>query len=357
MLYKLAMELSRPAYGNCESIVICLGPRGGVSDDLAAAGFEVHYFDLRKGPSALLGLAKLAALTRRIRPDVLQGWMYDGNLAATVAGAFFPAPVYWSVHQALYALRYEKPVNRFIILASALVSGMARAIVYVSTVSVAQHARIGFSSRGVVIPIGFDLEAFRPMSPELRRATRESLGLEASRTWIGWVGRNQVIKDPGNFIAAACAVAAVRPEARFLMLGRGFGAPDSGWRARVREQGLEDRFTFRDETRDITSWIPALDILVSSSYSEGFPNVIGEAMSAGLPCVVTDVGDSAWLLGDTGKIIPPRDPEALARAMNELLALDEEARADLGARARARIRERFTLATVAERYLALYEGR
>jgi glycosyltransferase involved in cell wall biosynthesis len=358
MLHKLVVELARESCGGHVSVVVCLGPIGGAADLIEATGAEAHYLHLRSRLSvlsALSGLWKLALLARRVRPDAIQGWLYDGNLAATVAGAFVQAPVYWSIHQSLYRLRYEKPVNRAVILLSALLSWLPRGIVYVSRVGASQHARFGFSAaRATVIPIGFDLETYQPLPPDEKRKARERLGFEDSGFWMGWVGRDDAKKDPGNFIAAARILRARNPDARFLMLGRGFHGPDSPWSARLREAGLEDVFLLRGETRDPAEWIAALDVLVSSSYTEGFSNVIGEAMACGVPCAVTDVGDSAWLVGDTGRIVPPRDAVVLARALADLRDLGAAGRAALGRQARARVRERFSIASVANRYLDLY---
>jgi glycosyltransferase involved in cell wall biosynthesis len=101
----------------------------------------------------------------------------------------------------------------------------------------------------------------------------------------------------------------------------------------------------------------ALDVFsLSSSYGESFPNVIGEAMACGVPCVVTDVGDAAWILGNTGRVVPPRDPRALADAWREMIDLGPGGRLALGREARSRVIERFTVESVVARYDAVYEN-
>jgi glycosyltransferase involved in cell wall biosynthesis len=99
----------------------------------------------------------------------------------------------------------------------------------------------------------------------------------------------------------------------------------------------------------------ALDISVLSSTVEGFPNVVGEAMSCGVPCVVTDVGDCAWIVGDTGRTVPARDSQSLANAMAELIALGPDGRRGLGERARQRIAKDFALDAVVRQYQDVYE--
>jgi glycosyltransferase involved in cell wall biosynthesis len=96
-----------------------------------------------------------------------------------------------------------------------------------------------------------------------------------------------------------------------------------------------------------------MDIFVLSSRAEAFPNVVGEAMALGLPCVVTDVGDAAMLLGDAGRVVTPRDADALAAAVLELAALPEAERCTLGARGRSRIAEYFSLRSACRRFTEL----
>jgi len=121
--------------------------------------------------------------------------------------------------------------------------------------------------------------------------------------------------------------------------------------------GFADRFHLLGKRHDMPRVSAALDVAVTASaYGEAFPLVIGEAMSAGVPCAVTDVGDSAMMVAETGRVAPPRDAPALADAVSALLALTPGERLALGAAARERIREHFSLPAVAARYQALYEG-
>jgi glycosyltransferase involved in cell wall biosynthesis len=120
--------------------------------------------------------------------------------------------------------------------------------------------------------------------------------------------------------------------------------------------GLEDVLLFRGEIAHAPAFFGALDVFVSSSYTEALPGVVGEAMACGVPCAATDVGDTAYLVGETGCMAGPRDPEALAQAILALAGLRETDRATRGALARARIREHFSLGSMADRYLALYAG-
>jgi glycosyltransferase involved in cell wall biosynthesis len=124
----------------------------------------------------------------------------------------------------------------------------------------------------------------------------------------------------------------------------------------LREERVLDRFLLLGPRADVPAIMNALDVAtLSSAFGEAFPLVIGEAMACGVPCVVTDVGDSAELVGDTGMVVPPRDPRALARAMEELIQVGREGRRRIGLAARARIEARYPLTRIASMYAEVYE--
>ena len=113
--------------------------------------------------------------------------------------------------------------------------------------------------------------------------------------------------------------------------------------------------TLAGERTDIADWLPGLDLLaLSSAWGEAFPNILGEAMACGLPCIATDVGDSAWVVGESGLIVPPRDAEAMSAALERLAALDTDARRNLGALGRARAIAHFDINDIAVQYRRLY---
>jgi glycosyltransferase involved in cell wall biosynthesis len=204
----------------------------------------------------------------------------------------------------------------------------------------------------IVIPNGFDLDEFRP-DASARREIRAELGIEDAML-VGLVGRFDPHKDLRSFVSMAGTLTSSRDDVRFLGCGAGISEDNEvlmGW---IRDGGLEKRFHLLGPRSDMPRVMAALDVLVSSSVSEGFPNVVGEAMAAGVPCVVTDVGDSALIVGDSGRVVPPGDHEALARECLDLLE-DGASRRRLGGAARTRIAERFSLPEIASRYETLYE--
>jgi glycosyltransferase involved in cell wall biosynthesis len=185
---------------------------------------------------------------------------------------------------------------------------------------------------------------------------REELGISQEALLIGLVGRFDPQKDHRNFVEAAARLRTDCPQVHFLLCGDGVNwnnAELTGW---IGEAGLRQQFHLLGRREDMPRLTAALDISsTSSSYGEGFPNVIGEAMACGVACAITDVGDSAFIVGETGLVVPPRDPEALAQAWKKLIEMGPEGRQKLGETARKRILENFSLPDIVARYEALYK--
>lgn len=345
--------------------VISLLEVGPTGRRIEALGIAVRALRMQRWPNPLK-LVGLARMISEFEPDVVQTWMYHadlfGGLAARLAGG---APVAWGLHNSTLDPATTHRSTRLVVAASARLSWLVPdAIVSVSRAAADLHASKGYARRKfVLIPNGFDLSQFRPDDDD-RREVRRGLGLSDEHVLIGMVARVDPQKDHQNFIRAAAALARRRPEARFLLCGGpGFAGaegatPDNAELARpIREAGLSDRFFLLGQRDDVPRVMRALDVgALSSSYGEAFPLVIGEAMACGVPCVVTDVGDAGFLVSDTGRVVPPRDPRALARAWEELIALGPEARQRLGRDARARVEERFSLPRIAAEYAALWRG-
>lgn len=327
---------------------------GPLAARIREAGVPLFVGDLSPSRLPTPGAAlRLRAMIRKARPQLLQGWMYHGNVAATLLGPR-AVPVVWNVRQTLYRLADERPLTRATIRASAVLSRRPAAIVYNSAVSAAQHEGIGFDrSRRQVIPNGFDLARFAP-SEGVRQALRAELGLPEGALLVGHVARMHPMKDHATLLAAAARVLAARPEVHLALVGAGVTREALGPAAVA--PALDGRLHLLGARERMELVTPAFDLVcLTSAWGEGFPNVLGEALACGVPCVTTDVGDSATVVGEAGRVVPPRDPGALADAMLELLG-DAALRRRLGALGRAGVVERFAMPAVAERYLDLYHA-
>jgi glycosyltransferase involved in cell wall biosynthesis len=323
-------------------------------------GVRVETLRMQRGlpsPGAIVSLVKHL---RAFRPDLIQTWMYHADLLGALARPLVGARprLVWNIRQSDLDPRHTGRGTRLVARLNGLVSYLAPdRIICCSQRAREVHRALGYRDRCLtVIPNGFDLERFRP-DDAARAQLRTELGVPAAAPLLGLVARFDPQKDLPTFLQAAALVRAARPESRFLLSGTGMerGNPVlGGW---IAAAGLNDAIHLLGPRTDTPRVFAALDLLVSSSaYGEGFPNVVGEAMACGVPCAVTDVGDSGLIVGATGGVVPPRDPAALAAACLRLLAEPPEDRERRGAAARERIAANYSLARIAERYAELYQS-
>jgi glycosyltransferase involved in cell wall biosynthesis len=338
--------------------VISLMDFGSMGEPIRSLGIPVYALGMRPAHPATV-LPAISRLVRHVahqRPRLVQGWMYHANLLATLAHGLVPykIDVIWNVRQSLYPSQSEKPMTSLAIRLGRWLSPTATRIVYNSWISASQHERMGYSAqRTVVIPNGFDVQHFAPR-PGAGDLLRAAVGFASGSFLVGMIARYHPMKDHANFVRAAAIFSARRPDGRFVLVGPGVIASNHELATAVREAGLTDKVVCLGERHDIAEIVAGLDIVTSASYSEASPNAIGEAMAAGVPCVVTDVGDSARLVGDTGIAVAPRDPQALAAGWEKIASMAASARKMLGTAARRRVVEHFSHKAVSAMYEELY---
>ncbi len=356
MLYKLLSKINREQF---EPVLVSLMDRGRLGDRIEALGIPVHTIGMKSGTPTLAATWHLIHIIRQLKPDLIQGWMYHGNLAALLASVFCSSkiPVFWSIHYSIDSLASDKKLTVAIIKLCAYLSKFATKIIFVSHKSKLQHEALGYyRENSCVIPNGFDNSLFVP-SIEARLSVRAELDLPEKSFLIGLIGRYHPMKDHANFLQATALVLKSHSDLHFLMVGKGVDRDNQTLHKLIQELGIFNQTHLLGERSDIPRLTAALDIASSASaYGEAFPLVLGEAMSCGVPCVVTDVGDSSWIVGDTGRVVPPRNPEALSNAWKELIIISSEDRKTLREAARARIMEHFSLESVVVNYEDLDEN-
>ncbi len=336
--------------------IISLSDEGTLGEPIKQLGGPVTPLGMRGGVPTLSGLVKLRQVMQSFQPDLIQGWMYHGNLAATLAASLSkhsPA-VIWNVRHSLYDLGYERFMTRQVIRLNRLLSSRPATILYNSKVSRGQHEAFGFAVEpGQVIPNGIDIERFE-CSELLRKKIRAELTIPEQAQVVGHVARFHPMKDHSLFLRAAVEIARRNENAHFVLSGRNVTLENRELGSLIPDS-CYNRFHLLGERADIPALMAAMDILSSSSYGEGFPNVIGEAMATSLPCVVTDVGDSGFIVGEHGVVVPPKDQVALVTGIEKLLSLPEDELQALGAQGRKRIEDNFSLTAIVHQYAELYE--
>jgi glycosyltransferase involved in cell wall biosynthesis len=335
--------------------IISLTSGGKYVEQLRSAGAQVYSLDMPAGKPSLGALIRLFRLAWQIQPTVIMGWMYHGCLAAVLVKLcrLGQGCVIWNIRQSLYDLSLEKRGSAIVIKSLKWLSFFAKVITYNSQLSARQHEAIGYPrTKTRLIPNGFDLEKWNVertskfVHPVV--AKPNELG---SSFYIGRFGRFTAMKDFPTFLEAAALIVKEVPQAEFILVGTGVDATNSELTALIAKLGLQTHVHLLGERNDLPAITASLDIAVSSSaFGEGFPNVVGEAMACGIPVVATDIGDTAWVMGDTGTLVPAKDPTKLAEACLHLLNLPEAERRALGEKGRQRITEHFSLASVLQHF-------
>jgi len=254
--------------------------------------------------------------------------------------------------------------TKWTLRACALLSRSPSLILTNSHEAKAFHIRLGYRSEGwKVIPNGFDLDEFRP-DPSARPWLLRQLSIDASDPialrqdpqapfLIVFIARFDPMKDHPSFLQAACRILDQGRDAHFVLAGRGVNRENRALMQWVPTR-WKDRFHFLGRRHDIERITAGLSIASLASRGEGFPNVVCEAMACGIPCVVMDVGDSATIVGDTGLVVPPGKPEALAKAWSSVMEMNGEALRRMGNEARARVREQYEIRGIAGEYESMY---
>jgi glycosyltransferase involved in cell wall biosynthesis len=351
-LVNLVMAMNRDEF---ENEVITLLKPGPMAQTLTQAGIPVTSMEIdrhRPNPAALLSLIRYLRVKK---PTILQTWLYHADFFGTAAALFArPNHLLWNVRSSNIKGPGIPPSTRFLARVLAVLSKWPDAIVINSQDGQRYHDGIGYRPRQWInISNGVDLERFRPHRSE-QAMLRTRLGIPADATVIGLVARYHPMKDIETFVRAAARFQQDHENVKFVLCGDCLGPDNGALTDLVRSLGLEKSIVLLGPRSDIELIYPALDVLtLCSTHGEGFPNVLCEAMACDVPCVATDVGDSAEIIGDSGLIVPRRDPQALAGAWHTLL----EERSQLGTESvRSRIAARYSLQRMCARYESLYRS-
>ncbi len=343
-------NLIRSADAFEHKLISLMGP-GKYGPKMEAEGFEVSYLGLRPSLPSPLKLIKLTGMVRCAAPDVVQCWMYHADLlggyAAWRAGV---RAIVWGLHHTTLVSQGTKWTTRQLVKFNTRVSRwLPRRIISCSKKGDVVHRDIGYpDEKMVVVHNGYNTAAYTP-NDAARTAIRAEFGIADHQLLLGCVARYNPQKDHRNLILGFAEVARAREDTHLLLIGPGLTSENTEVTGLIAEKGLGDRITLVGPRPDIPAVMNGLDLhVLGSAFGEAFPNVLSEAMSCGTPCVATDVGDSATIVGETGRIVQPRDPAALAGAILELASQLSDPAVEIACR--DRILSNFTLAHMVQGY-------
>lgn len=349
----LCKYLENHSADGTKHVVLSLMRPGPKAARIKALGIPVYTLGMKHWLPGPLEALRLVRLVNLIRPDLLHGWMYHGNLAASFAHAVLASnlPLVWNVRHSLADPKRENWRTRALLKLSAAISGRPSAIVYNSAVAATQHQHVGYSAdNALVLPNGFDFDLFRPNADARKRLNLE-FGIDPDAVLVGKIARLHPMKDHAMLVEAVALARARGHDLHLLMVGEGLATPPPDLQDQINRLLPVDRVSVGGARPDVADLLPGLDILaVSSAWGEGFPNVIGEALACQVPVVATDVGDSALIVADSGIVVPPGDAEAFAMALAEIASLGPDGRKSLGSAGRHRGKANYSLKEISKRY-------
>lgn len=345
MLVKLLERIDRARF---ESSVATLVGGGALTARVSETGAEVHDLRMRPRVPDPRGVLRLRRILRRERPHVVQTWLYHADLVGTLAAAGLGLPALaWNLRCTHH--------SGFVPRLCALLSRFPDLIVSNSEAGRTSHAAIGYRPRRwELVPNGFDLEAFAP-DVSARSSLRAELGLEPDAVLAGVVARWHPMKNVEGVLDVAGRLAEELGELHFVLVGEGLSHAEPAFRAAYERHGSPGNVRALGPRADIPRLMAGFDFLLSvSTFYEGFPNVLGEALACGTPCVTTPIGDSAEVVGPAGSVLSGTDADALVDGVRAMACLSPGERQELGRLGRLRMKQRFDLDDVVQRYEALY---
>lgn len=337
--------------------VISLTDEGKYGALLRERGVEVMALGMPRGRLTLRGLVKLWRAVRAAQPDVVQTWMYHADLVGSVVARLAGSPVVWGIHNTTLEPGQSSRVTIAVARLCAWISRwVPQRVVACAQAAVRVHAALGYDpDRMVVIPNGYDLARFQP-DAAARERWRTEWQIPPEVPLIGMVARLDPYKDHANLITALARVRRAGMIFRAVLVGSGVTPDNPSLAAQIREAGLAEDVLLVGAQRDIPGLMAALDMHVLSSTAEAFPNVLAEAMACGTPCVTTNVGDAAAIVGETGWVVPPRNPSALAAAIQQAIGAmaDRTAWRARQQACRARIEQQYGIDAMVQRYRVVW---
>jgi len=342
-------------------VVISLAGRAFYADQLEEAGITVHALDMPRSRVTIRGLWRLFRLIRHYDPRVIQAWMYHANfLVGILARLAGKNRIVWGLHNTKMDPAGSSLSVRLCDQACAKMSKwVPRQIVHCSESGAREHIQRGYSSAKMqVIPNGYDLTLYKPDS-SMRSHVRNELGLNSDILLFGMIARFNPQKDHNTMLEAISLLdAEIRDRARFVFVGDGLSEKNNELNRMIDSANVRDHVVLLGPRRDIPALLNALDVhVLSSAFGESFPNVVNEAMACGVPCIVTDSGDSAMIVADTGWVVPPSDPNQLACALTA--SAEARAQSEWQTRKEAcrhRVLENFTLERMIKNYQQIWSS-
>lgn len=344
-----------------EHIVISMMDMGKYGSLLEKENIKVFTLDMPAGKLKIGAIIKLYKLIKKLKPDVVQTWMYHANLiGGFVAKIARIKKIIWGIHHSNLDESHNKKSTILIAKILAKVSKVIpTTIVYCAEKALEVHKDIGYKCDDMqVIANGYELDMFYPNDTSTDKLRLE-LNIKKHENIVGFVARFDELKDHDNLLQALQIVKKKKKDFKCLFVGANMIESNETLKKMILKYNLENQILLLGERNDIPNIMNLLDIHILSSYSEAFPNVLCEAMACGTPCITTDVGDAAFIVGDTGWVVPIKDSSALSTSILNALTEKNDSQENFKGRqmkVRKRIVEKFDILKMIDDYDKIYKG-
>lgn len=336
--------------------VICLMDGGKYGPLLRDAGVHVDCLNQPRGSVGFLAFFFLWRLLRSYRPTIVQTWMYHSDLIGGLAARLAGVPrIVWGVRTSQLDASGVSLATQLVIRLCALAAKWLPDLIVCCAERAKQvHQEMGYpSTRMHVIANGYDFDVFKPDKPAGQKLRRQ-LGLSLTSPIIGMVARFDPQKDHRTLLEALALLRWKGQSLACLLIGVGLDGSNPVIKDWISEFGLNSQVHLLGSRQDIPQLMNAMTFHVLTSVCEAFPNVVAESMACGVPCIATDVGDSRAIIGESGWIVSPRDPHALASILETALSESEGSYLRRSSQARDRVVSHYSIDHMVERYFGLY---
>jgi len=352
MLLKLVQASDPKHYRH---VVYVLTPAYTLLPAFAEAEVEVRMLNIHGLNGVIQALISVIWDVRKEQPKIVMSWLHHADLFAALVKVLQPQQrIIWNIRCSKLDLNDLPRSNIFLVRLLAKLSFLPNAVITNSLAGKNEHIAVGYKPRQwIFLPNGFDLERFHP-DPLGKTETRDALGLTSRDFVIGVVGRYHPMKGYGLLAEAAALIQTQLPSARFVVVGKGLSSDNHDFVNLLQDHNVLPKMQLLGMRDDIPALMRAFDVLLSTSTSEGFPNVIGEAMASGTPCVSTDVGDCRIIIGNTGFTVAQNTADDIAKAVIQAATIAPEELDKIGIAARKRIEDNYSITKILGSYQNLY---
>ena len=334
--------------------VICLGDKAIYGDKLEELGVEVYYLNF-KNNNKLYAFLNFKNIIKKISPDIVQGWMTHGNFASVLAYFILSGrpSLFWNIRQTVYKLKHEYILTRFLFLINILLSRLPNGIISNANISIKQLIKFGYKNDSfILIPNGFDTNYWKP-DHNLRQIERNKLKFNDNDFVLGYVGRYHPMKNIKLLLESFHKLSQQNSKVKLVIVGQNLNNYNINEKSII-DMIPQNQILIIDNTEDVKKYYNIFDLLIlCSAWGEGFPNVLGEAMSSELCCISTPVGDTPDILEDVGYLVPLDDVDLIIEKVKNCMDNPEELN-KLGRKARIKILNQYSMAKTINTYLNIY---